>query len=141
MSSFASPPSVSFVKNSKNATGQKSRGCQRAKSVIQAVGIEASLTADLLHMAIVPGLKLISPATRTLARIARPPLRTVSSTSRAIYMASTASIPMTSAARIQRIKHATTTTTTTTTLKNVPAMCTAMMAAATVVTMSCLPPV
>jgi hypothetical protein len=139
-SSFALPPSVSFVMSLKNATEQNSRGCRRAKSITQAVGIKASVGADLLHTAIVAASMLVAPVTRTLARIARPPLRTVSSTSHAICMASTASIPTTSTARTQRIKHATTITTTTT-LKDTPTTCTTMTATATVVMTSSSPPV
>jgi hypothetical protein len=75
-SSFALPPSVSFVMSLKNATGQNSRGCWRAESVTQAVSIRASVAADLLLTAIIAASKLIAPATRTLARIARPPSRT-----------------------------------------------------------------
>ncbi len=69
--------------------------------------------------AIIATLKLIAPATRTLAEIKRALPRTVSSTSCAICMASTASIPTTSAVRIQRTKHVQTPTTTTT-LKTCP---------------------
>ncbi len=53
----------------------------------------------LLALATVAASKLVSLATRTLAVIARPLPRRVSSTSRAICMLSTASIPTTSAIR------------------------------------------
>jgi hypothetical protein len=75
-SSFVPPPSMSFVMSLENATEQNSRGCRRAKSITQAIGIKASVGANLLHTAIIAASKLIAPATRTLTRIARPPLRT-----------------------------------------------------------------
>ncbi len=99
------------------------------------------MLAGLFFLAIIIALKLATPATGTpnrITRIARLPPRTVRSRSCAIYMAATASIPMTSAGRTQETKYATTTTTT---LKNKPTACTTMTAATPVVKTSRLPPV
>ncbi len=118
-SSFVWLPITSFAMSLKSATERSSRGSRRAKSITLAAGGMTSkvagllATTGLLAMAIVAALKLVAPATRALAGITRPPLRTVSLTGRAICMAPTASIPMTSAARTQKIKHTQTTTTTT----------------------------
>ncbi len=126
-------PSTSFATSLKSTAGRSSRCSWKAMRATTAVhgianGIAGLLaTASLIVMAIVAALKLVVPATRTLAVIARPLQRTVSSKSRAICMALTASILMTSAVRTQRIKHAQTTTTTA--LINAPMTCTTMMAA------------
>jgi hypothetical protein len=97
-----------------------------------------------IFLAFVVAPKLATPATGTpiriarIARIARLPPRMVSSRSRAIYMAVTASIPTTSAGRTQETKYATTTTTT---LKNEPMTCITMTATTPVAKTSCSPPV